>query len=652
MRRQPARFIPEQTMKKLQLLFACSLILLLIGVTLTRSADLTVSESKNAQGEPQVILENEFYRLTFTPAKGGRCSGFFIKATQREWVYDGDTAGLFEDHFAHQPWPGELFKAKYDYAIEGDRTKEVALRLWTIAKGGDDGRDLLTQGLKVEKTIILQAARRDIVVRNTFINPTDEGKNVAMWIQHCFCYGGDRLFDLYYRPSAEGIKLDGMDDKGEQNILPGIDAYAQDWVKQPVAGWSAGRDRRTNEGGVFLMDYNYLNILYNSAGSYTTEWFMDKVPIPQGKSWSTEYRIVPVSGFTGFSCASPRLIANTEITAKADAVEISHQLAGTMAALGTVKISTTVYGIRSKKEIKLAEITAGPVGLEPLRTSQSWNQLQTEPLVFRITVSGDNWQEAYEYVFAGTFASKGIEGSSHVAEYKIPRPKKEKVFLKPDVWTRPANPHLRVLVMCGLFTHCWGLEEAVKKLDPAAEIKLCDGWDFFPPTYDELLKYDLLILSNMPAGPDFANEMVADFVRHGGSLLVLGGMNTYGGGEWLGTPLADLLPFTIAGAFDLIREKHGVKVKTKGMHSVTADVVWPPEARFFWLKAGKAKPGSTVVLTADGKPALILGQVGDGRIAAGLVTCLGEPGSDQSEAWTTPAWSKLLTQTMAWMNGK
>ena len=639
-------------MKKLLLLSAGCLVYLMLVTLPARTADLSVNESKDAKGDPQVVLENDFYRLTFAPARGGRCSSFFIKETQREWVYDGDTAGLFEDHFAHQYWSGELFTAKYDFAIEGDRTKELALRLWTIAKGGDDGRDLLTKGLKVEKTIILRAGRREVIVRNAFTNPTAEGKNVAMWIQQCFCYGGDRLFDLYYRPSVEGIKLDGKDDKGELNIFPGVDAYAQDWVKQPAAGWSAGRDRRTNEGGVFLMDYNYLKTLYNCAGSYTSEWFMDKVPIPPGKNWNTEYWIVPVAGFTGFSHASQRLIANTEITAKADGVEISHQLAGTVAALGMVKVNTTVYGIRSKQTNKLAEISAGPVSLAPLRTAQTWNQPQTEPLVFRITVSGDNWQETYEYVYLGTFASKGIEGASQVAEYEVPRPKKAKTFLKPDSWTRPVNPNLRTLVMCGLYTHCWRLEEAVKVLDPAAEIKLCDGWDFFPPTYDELLKYDLLILSNMPAGPDYANEMVADFVRHGGSLLVLGGMHTYGGGEWMGTPLADLLPFTIAGAFDLLRETAGVKPETTGMHAVTAGVVWPPEARFFWLKAGTAKPGTTVVLTAGGKPAWILGQAGDGRVAAGLVTCLGEPGPGQSEAWGTPAWTKLLTQTVAWLKGK
>ena len=638
-------------MNLLRILAGC-LCFVAFGTYPALAGPLTVSESKNAKGDPQVVLENEFYRLTFEPARGGRCSSFFLKDSKREWVYDGDVAGLFEDHFAHQYWPGELFNAKYEYAVEGDRVREVALRLWTVAKGGDDGRDLLTKGLKVEKTILLGAGRREVVVRNTFTNPTTEGKNVAMWIQHCFCYGGDRLFDLYYRPSLEGIKLDGMNDKGERNYLPVSDAYAQDWVKQPVAGWSAGRDRRTNEGAVFLMDFNYLKTLYNCAGSYTSEWFMDKVPIPPGKNWGTEYWVVPVAGFTGFSHASRRLIANTEITAKGDGVEISHQFVGTVAPLGAVKINTTVYGIRSKQEIKLPEITAGPVGLEPVRTAQSWNRPQTEPLVFRIRVSGDSWQENYEYVFAGAFASKGIEGASQVAEYEVPRPKKEKVFLKPDSWARPTNPNPRVFVLCGLYTRTWHVEDAVKALNPNAEIKLCDGWDFFPPTYDELLGYDLLVLSNAPAGPDYANEMIADFVRHGGGgLLVLGGMHSYGGGEWLGTPLAELLPFTIPGAFDLVRETKGVKPAVVGTHAVTAGVAWPADARFFWLKAGTVKPTGVAVITAGGKPAWVLGQAGNGRVAAGLVTCLGEPGPGQSEAWNSDAWTRLVSQTLGWLRG-
>ena len=606
-------------------------------------------EAKTPDGKPVVTIENELYRLTFAPHQGGRCTSFYIKKSKREWVYDGKTGGLFHDHFAHQYWPGELMEAPYKYEITGDKKKAVTVHLWTVAKGGRDGRDPLVKGLKVEKRVTLEAGRREVKVINTFTNPTAEGKNVAMWVQHCFCYGGQRLFDSYYRPSASGLSLDGMDDTGEHKIVQVADAYGLDWVRDPVAGWTAGRDRRTNEGAVFLLDYNYLNIIYNCANGYTTEWFLDKVPLPSGKSWSTEHWIVPIDGFRAFAHASRRLVANVEVTPAKDRVTIRYQLAGMTDPVGTVVLKTRVYGVRSKREATLKPVTVPNVGLTPVGATQTWPHAQTEPLVFRVEASGKGWRERFEYIHNGAFASEGIQGAAAMAEYTIPRPKKVKTFLKPDRWTRPNNKHPRVLLVYGLWTQHYRVEEAVKALDPKADIKVCEGWDNFPPTYDELLRYDLVVLSNMPAGPDYANEMVADFARHGGGLLVLGGMKTYGAGGWCDTALAEVVPVTIGTPYDLQRAKANVAPGAVGNHPTTRDVVWPTSARFFWVHQTPPKPGATVALQAGTQPILVVTRCAEGRVAAVLGTCHGEPAPGQTEAWTTRAWTQLVTQTLRWL---
>lgn len=609
-------------------------------------AIVSSGETTTQSGHKLVTIESDLYRLTFDPERGGRCSSFFIKATKREWVYDGEWSGLFLDHFAHQYWPGELLSAKYDCAIEGNGSDEMILHLWTVP----NGEDRLTRGLKVEKRITLKAGHREVRVVNAFTNPTNEGKNVALWVQQCFCFGGDRLFDSYYRPSSTGISLDGMDDKGEHKFPPASDEYAQDWVKQPLEGWSAGRDRRTNEGAVFLMDYNYLNILYNCAGSYTTEWFMDRVPLPSGKSWTTEYLIVPVDGFTGFVHASNRLIANVEVTPDASSVKINHQFAGSLEPLGAVKLKTTLYGIRSKHEESLPPLSVANVGMQPVSASQTWNKPQTEPIVIRVEARGADWTERYEHIYEGSFGGQGIQGSGSVAEYTTPRPKKTKTFLKPDGWTRPRNDHLRVLVMHGLYTQHYRLDEAFKSLDPQCEIKSYDGWDYFPPTYEELLGYDLLVLSDVPAGPDYANEMVSDYVeRGGGVLLTLGGMLTYGSGQWSDTTLEPLLPVTISNPFDLKWNRRGIMPKCVGNSPVTVGIEWPKEARFYWIHDATAKPGSAVVLRAGKQPLLVLGVCGKGRVATLLATCHGGPDKGQVAAWETPAWTKLLVQVASWL---
>ncbi len=617
-------------------------------------AAVSSSEGKTASGGRQVTIENDLYRLKFEPDRGGRCGSFLIKKSNRELVYDGDTAGLFQDHFAHQGYPGELLETKYDYAVEGDGKTQVTLRLWTAAKA-----DPLTEGLKVQKEITLKAGRREVEVKNTFANSTGTGKNVGMWVQQCFNYGGDRLYDVYYRPSDQGVHWVGMDDTGHGKIPPGGDDYAKDWVgaskyspadgRKVLAGWTAGRDRRTDEGAVFLLDRNYLATLYNCAGSCTTEWFMDKVPLPGGKSWSTEYAMIPVDGFTGFAHASRRLIANVEVKPGDDGVEIKHQVAGAMEPLGTVTLNVAVYGVRSKKEEKLAPEKIENVGMTPSSVAQLWKTPFTEPIVVRVEAAGQDWSERYEYVCMGKFAAAGIEGAGSVAEYTTPVPKKVKTFLKPDTWSRPNNQHLRVGVLYGLCTQHYRIEEAVKALDPAAEVKLYDGWDFFPPTYEELLAYDVLVLSNMPAGPDFAVEMVADFVRHGGGLIALGGMLAYGSGQWRETVLEEIMPVSFPESFDLKWEKPGAAPRSSADHPAVAGVNWPDQARFFWIHEAEPKNGAKIVLEAGKRPALVLGDCGEGRVAAVLATCHGEPEAGQTEAWKGGTWTKLLSQTIKWL---
>ncbi|HEY3417186.1 MAG TPA: hypothetical protein VGM23_09910, partial [Armatimonadota bacterium] len=376
------------------------LLALLMCAVSAGAALVSSSESTAANGAPLVTIENDLYRLTFDPTRGGRCSSFFIKKTKRELVYDGPTAGLFQDHFAHQYYPGELLTARYQYAIEGDGKETVALRLWTTASA-----DNLTRGLKVEKTITLRAGRREVKVVNSFANDTTEGKNVALWVQHCFCLGGDRLFDFYYRPSATGISLDGMDDKGEHKIPKTADDYSQDWVKQPVGGWSAARDRRTNEGMVFLLDYNYLNILYNCANSYTIEWFMDKVPLPAGKRWSTAQTLIPVDGFHGFAYAGKRVIADTAVAVAGGKTRITHTVCGTTDPQGPFTVQTTLYGVRSHTVTELPDVsfTRG-VALAPQSATQTWGKTPNEPLVVRVTLQGVYWSESYQYLYEGKFA--------------------------------------------------------------------------------------------------------------------------------------------------------------------------------------------------------------------------------------------------------
>ena len=71
----------------------------------------------------------------------------------------------------------------------------------------------------------------------------------------------------------------------------------------------------------------------------------------------------------------------------------------------------------------------------------------------------------------------------------------------------------------------------------------------FPRTREELFAYRALILGSIEAGAFTGDQlqMIADFVdRRGGGLLMIGGARAFGEGGYGGTPVADVLPLTIA----------------------------------------------------------------------------------------------------------
>lgn len=72
----------------------------------------------------------------------------------------------------------------------------------------------------------------------------------------------------------------------------------------------------------------------------------------------------------------------------------------------------------------------------------------------------------------------------------------------------------------------------------------------FPRSREELFRYRALVLGSVEAGFFTADQlrMVGDFVaRRGGTLLVLGGPDSYAQGGFEGTPVADALPVRLGG---------------------------------------------------------------------------------------------------------
>jgi uncharacterized membrane protein len=154
----------------------------------------------------------------------------------------------------------------------------------------------------------------------------------------------------------------------------------------------------------------------------------------------------------------------------------------------------------------------------------------------------------------------------------------------------------------------------------------------FPATVEQLYAFQAIILGDIESSyftPD-QMKMLQEFVRtRGGGLLMLGGVNSFGLGQYAGTPIADMLPMQITandGPYSDGQYKARV-MQEIGVHPVMQLSLDPEANRVLWSQApplvgitpvSGVKPGALTLLTreSDNKPVFAVQNYGAGRVAA------------------------------------
>lgn len=156
----------------------------------------------------------------------------------------------------------------------------------------------------------------------------------------------------------------------------------------------------------------------------------------------------------------------------------------------------------------------------------------------------------------------------------------------------------------------------------------------FPYTAADLDKYDVVVLSDIGANtllltqsvftqgkPARSNRLrvLAEWVRAGGALLMVGGYLSFQGIEakanYRSTPLADVLPVLMEVGDDREEVPEGVHPLSAGSHDVTAGLAgeWPA---ILGYQRFTTREGAEVVATAGDHPLVVVGEAGEGRVAA------------------------------------
>jgi len=154
----------------------------------------------------------------------------------------------------------------------------------------------------------------------------------------------------------------------------------------------------------------------------------------------------------------------------------------------------------------------------------------------------------------------------------------------------------------------------------------------FPTTGEQLNQFQAVILGDIEASyftPDQL-KLLQEFVRtRGGGLLMLGGVNSFGLGQYANTPIADMLPMQITGNDGPYSdEQYKARVMQNiGTHPVMRLSLDPEANRVLWSQApplvgitpvAGVKPGALTLLTreSDSKPVFAVQNYGEGRVAA------------------------------------
>ncbi len=628
----------------------------------TPVAAAAVTATKAPDAPARIVMQNELLRVEINLERGAHVTSFKYKGfDDAEIIFDWQTenGGLFKDLWYQQGWPGEFDKRLYEVEIVKAGPDEAVVRTSTLSTGVSGNKkhaDLAD--IRLVKTFRLKAGDRALAVAYEFTNQADKGRRPAFWAQHAFDFDGKRKNSVYWRPTRFGVDWIADDKR--------ISDCGNWFVAQVTAGWNGTSHRQLRQGLMFLMDYNDLLQVYDNTGANTTEWMYDDVAIPAGKTWKTEVRVIPTEGFAGYSYGGPELIGHLEAREVPGGLRVDHTVAAASGALKDVIVSTEVVAARGGWQAKGGDLKAATLGFKPLQETVVVPGIGPMPCVVKVTVSGtgaDGKPVTVTYAdYVGGKAGRNQDLVTLEPIYPFTTPEKQKQYLKPDVIKLQTNAKPRVLFVRGLWAEYHGLDEALKRL---GEVTVIDAWmkksalgetlGNFPASYEDLLAYDAIILANV-SGPMLAGvgqEMVADFVKAGGGLLLMGGDRTYGQTAFSNPNFAALVPLTSAatGDYGHLKAPSGLTV-TRGT-PVGAGVTFTGREAVLYAHTVQPKPGTVVAATlADGSPALILSGDGQARLAATTVLPFGEAPAGKALYGESEAWQKLMADTLTWLMRK
>lgn len=504
-----------------------------------------IAEIEDDDADALIVMETDWISMRIMPAIQATVIRFVFRPTQNEIVEITQPknlmsgGGLLKDNLWEQDWRFQEFRGRpYDYQITKTGPEEVQVVFETQVEGwlGADQSGItsrLLEDLIIRRTVTLRQGSPYFLFDMDFINPDRVAKMPQFW-----CHNSSRINlsapDRVRRPSSLEI-----------NTIPS--STGQDYIHDFVHGWSARISPERREGLVYLMDYDYVQFLYN-CGITTSEWIYDNLLILPDRPVRTRIYVIPTMGLEKVDHATEFFITQLKPRREGDRLILQYQAVSSYETARRITfVPELVHDLLEPepRHERLAAIEFTELGIEPTLREVVHDGPIADPLVIRTT--------AFVDLADGTQEERNFE-YFHVGDYAFGRNiRRDMATPVTTLERRPQQPHLpmpsetldvnrrdfRIFALLGNHSRILGLEQAIGGIGAHVELQVGyhpgyvvarTGLTDFPYDYERLFDFRAVVLNNALFDPAryVGLHILHNYLMRGGGLVYGGGENTFG----------------------------------------------------------------------------------------------------------------------------
>lgn len=535
-------------------------------------AGVHASVITDADEDEAILMESEWISMHLLPWRQALINRFVFRPTGNDIVEPtnpkhrmGGGGGILMDCLWEQDWRfQELAYKQYKYQITKNGPEEAQVVFETDITGwlGSDNSGIISNlisNLTLRRTVTLKTGQPFFRFDFEFVNNDRWAKRPSFWVHNNSTVARGAGKDTVVRPTERGLSAIG----GDQTAYAG--PQGMQFISNFTHGWSAKLSKERREGIVYLMDYDYVDQLYNCFVNHgdcgTAEWWYDSILVFRNRPWRGRVYILPVLGLSRVDHANPHFVCAIHPKREEGDLIVEYALTSSYENAAQVTLATEIESsLSGDTPVKqdAAPIVFESLAIQPTRERLEIPLSAADPLRFNIKAfvelpDGTVKTYAFQRFYTGDYKVKGnleMEGGKPLVLMDRP-------VRNPSVPAPPANlvinhRDFKVFGIHGLGTYRLGLEEAIATIDNATyEIGYCVGNDAkmngltdFPYDYERLFDHRTLVFSSIQ-DREFKRvgaSILIPWLDAGGGLVLLGGQFAYSF-EYRQHPINRFYPF-------------------------------------------------------------------------------------------------------------